>query len=283
MSRGLVAVRPTTTLARLQRLLEERRISAVPVIDDDKQLVGIVSTTDIVRLVHAEVVAHDAPPLLVIPPRVAADIMQRKVATVPEDAPLSEAAARMARRHIHRLVVTRAGRVSGIISTRDLMRALVGARVTQPVDDVMTRHVETVGHCETVREALARLHAANVRGLVVVDGGWPIGVFTHTEALRARGIADLVLETPVEEVMSYETSSVESGTPLYRVAGQAMQTGVRRILVVSGRALSGIVTGFDVVRVMAHGASGLPSDPARGEQSHAEHRTRHPEGCADPG
>jgi CBS domain-containing protein len=86
---------------------------------------------------------------------------------------------------------------------------------------------------------------------VVVDGAWPIGVFTHTEAMQANALPGMFLDTPVERVMSYETICLDIDTPLYRVAGHAIHMGVRRILAVHDRELRGIVSGFDLVRVMA--------------------------------
>lgn len=50
--------------------------------------------------------------------------------------------------------------------------------------------------------------------------------------------------------MSYETICLDTSTPLYRVAGHAVQMRVRRILAVHGRELRGIVSGLDLVRIM---------------------------------
>jgi len=115
---------------------------------------------------------------------------------------------------------------------------------------VMTSPVETIEQGETIRTAIERLADADVRGLVVVDGSWPIGVFTHTEAMQARALPSMFLDTPVERVMSYETICLDVSTPVYRVAGHALQMRVRRILGVHARELRGIVSGFDLARVL---------------------------------
>ena len=101
----------------------------------------------------------------------------------------------------------------------------------------MTTPAETIDEGETIRMAIHRLADTNVRGLVVVDGTWPIGVFTHAEAIQARALPPTFLDTPVEGVMSYETICLDVGTPLYRVAGHAIQMRVRRILAVHAREL----------------------------------------------
>jgi hypothetical protein len=50
--------------------------------------------------------------------------------------------------------------------------------------------------------------------------------------------------------MSYEIVCLNVSTPLYRVASQARELRVRRILAVDERSVRGIATGFDVLRIM---------------------------------
>jgi CBS domain-containing protein len=130
------------------------------------------------------------------------------------------------------------------------MRAIVSAKIRIPLSEVMTREVDSIDLGMPVDEAIERLDDANVRGLIVVDGRWPVGVFTHAEALRALALPPSMRKVPVEEVMSYETVCLAVGTPLYRVASQARELRVRRILAVDERSVRGIATGFDLLRVM---------------------------------
>jgi CBS domain-containing protein len=125
---------------------------------------------------------------------------------------------------------------------------MLAHRIEIPLARIMSSPVETIDEGEPIRLAIQRLADANVHGLVVVDGTWPIGVFTHTEALHAHALPPLFMATPVEGVMSYETICLDVDTPLYRAAGYVVQMRVRRILVVHDRELRGIVSGFDLVR-----------------------------------
>jgi CBS domain-containing protein len=250
MSRALIAVPPHTPLSEVQRLFDERDISAVPIVDEAGALRGIVSSTDLLRVARIELTSPGAAPLLTAPALRAADIMRTDVVAIDEAAPLRDAAAKMVERRIHRLVVLRKGLPVGVISTRDAMRAVLFHHIEVPLERVMTTPVETIDLGEPIDAAIARLADVNVRGLVVVDGEWPVGVFTHTEAIKARALPPELLRTPVEQVMSYQTICLNVATPLYRVAGHAIQTRVRRILAVEQRRLCGIVTGFDLVRFM---------------------------------
>jgi predicted transcriptional regulator len=252
MSKSLVSVRPDATLSEVQQLLEERDISAVPVVDAKGKLEGILSSSDLLRVARLEISPSGFPTSVLFPspPKHARDIVRKTVVTIDEDAELHAAARLMVRHRIHRVVALRSGKPVAILSTRDAMRAVLFHHIDVPLETVMTTPVETLDLGAPIHEAVERLTEANVRGLVVVDGEWPVGVFTHTEAIRARALPREMLSRAVEQVMSYETICLDTATPLYRVAGHAMQLHVRRILAVNGRRLRGIVTGFDLVRVM---------------------------------
>ena len=251
MSRALITVSPQTSLRDLQRLLEERDVSALPVLDGRGALVGIVSSTDLLRVSRVELDRRRARSRVLPPPMKVAEIARPDVVTIGAHEPLREAAAKMVEHRIHRVVVLRDGRPVGVLSTRDAMRAFIAHRIETPLGDVITSPVVTVDLGERVDMAVARLADTNVRGLVVVDGEWPVGVFTHTEAIRARALPrELLEETAVEEVMSHETICLDVSTPLHRVARYAVEMRVRRVLAVHERRLRGILTGFDLVRKM---------------------------------
>ncbi|HEX5825943.1 MAG TPA: CBS domain-containing protein, partial [Candidatus Limnocylindrales bacterium] len=138
MTRTVVSIRPETPVREVARLLDEHRISGVPVVDDHGSLVGVVSEADFLRDVAlgaeprrrsalarlfgrgedaAHAPAHGA--------ATAADLMTSSVISVPPDEPVSEAAALMTRSRINRLPVVEDGRLVGIVTRADLVRAYV--------------------------------------------------------------------------------------------------------------------------------------------------------------
>jgi CBS domain-containing protein len=239
MSRGLVVARMEMPLPDLRRLLEERDISAVPVVDDAGKLRGIVSMTDLLHGPRGEG-EPDAMP-------VASDVMVPQVLTIDEGERMCDAAARMVEKQIHRLVVLREEALVGILSTRDAARAVLATRNETPLREKMTSPVLTIEVGQSIHAAIGLLAAAGVRGLVVLDGRHPVGVFTQLEAVKARGLSEDLQRMPVEEVMSYETICLDVSTPLYRVAGYMVQMRVRRVLAVEHHALRGILSGFDLL------------------------------------
>jgi len=246
----LVSVLPDTPVAEIQALLEREDISAVPIVDRQGVLCGIFSTTDLLRIARIEMESPRALARVWLPPHRVSDVMRKEVVAVDENASLREAATKMLERRIHRVVVTRHASPVGILGTRDAMRAILAARVMDPLSQVMTTDLQTIALGETIDVAIGQLTDANVHGIVVVDGSWPVGVFTQREALKARALPHVLRQGPVEQVMSYETICHDVSTPLYRIAGQSIEMNVRRILAVDSRRLVGIATGFDLLRVM---------------------------------
>jgi CBS domain-containing protein len=111
MTRTVVAVKADLPLDRARSLFLDRGIGGAPVVDDEGRPLGILSKTDLLRAPGAETVA---------------DAMSRNVLTLPELAPISEAAALLANDGVHRApVLGREGRVVGIVTVLDLLRWLV--------------------------------------------------------------------------------------------------------------------------------------------------------------
>lgn len=249
MSTSLVAVRPDASLKDVLATLRQHDVSCVVVTDEAGALRGIVSMTDLARVAEVALGGPGEPVALHAPARTAGEIMRTEVVTVGEDDPVREAARRMVEFRIHRVVVTRDGRAAGVFSARDVMRVVRGLGLVTPLSEVMTSPVQTVEVGDSIETALARLGDADVRGLVVVDGEFPIGVFTQAEAIAARTLPRELRANPVERVMSYECTCLDVTTPLHRAAAHAFATRSRRIVVVELGRLRGIVTGLDLARV----------------------------------
>lgn len=141
MSVGVATVSPETPVAEVARLLLQRQISGVPVVDAESRLLGIVSEGDL--MFRAETGTEQRRPwwvaLFTAPQEAAAsylkthgvraaDVMTREVITVTEETPLEEIAALFAERRIKRVPVVRDDRIVGIVSRADLLRGLVAAQ-----------------------------------------------------------------------------------------------------------------------------------------------------------
>lgn len=249
-SRGpLITVRTSTPLDGVLELIEREEISAVPVIDDDGRAAGVISRTDLLRI--GAVRPGDRQPqrgLVELPAKLAGDVMHRGVLTVERTTPVATAAKKMVDRRVHRVFVTDDdGAAIEIFGTREVLSALRESRDAVPLGSVMTHKPYTIPLDAPITLATARLAAAHVHGLVVVDPeGWPVGLFTQREALLARALDP---GAAVEEAMSYGLLCLNIRTPLHRAAAHASATRARRVLVTDGRDTVGVVSTLDFARI----------------------------------
>lgn len=138
MQDKVITVRYDATVQELSRLLDEKGISGVPVVDADGRLVGVISRTDIGSgvadppLASTKELYEDGDELRGLAEARVADLMtEHVVEVVPED-PVVKLIDIMDKDKIHRVFVTRGEEVVGVVSTMDLVRAL-RRQLEQPV------------------------------------------------------------------------------------------------------------------------------------------------------
>jgi len=114
----------------------------------------------------------------------------REVVTLEPNASLSEAVRTLAAKRIGAALVLGADRrIAGIISERDVVRALAeqgAAALEQPVSQTMTRKVETCTDGETVVSIMERMTAGKFRHMPVVDQGRLVGVVSIGDIVKHR-------------------------------------------------------------------------------------------------
>jgi CBS domain-containing protein len=132
-----------------------------------------------------------------------ADILDTKGRTVHSVLPwltVAEVVDRLGRLGIGAvLVCDENGAIRGIVSERDIVRALRkhgGALLTMPVSEVMTRYVETGQPDETVAHAMARMTAGRYRHLPVLVDGRLVGMVSIGDLVKHR-VREMELETGV--------------------------------------------------------------------------------------
>jgi CBS-domain-containing membrane protein len=140
MTRDVFAVGPDTSVVSAARLLVNRHITGAPVIDVLGRVVGVVTLADLAdpdrehsdRLGtsvfyfhtrhHVQVARGEVP---VTSEGVVSDVMSPFVLAIGARAPLLDAVRLMTAEDVHRLLVLEDGKLAGMITTTDVMRALV--------------------------------------------------------------------------------------------------------------------------------------------------------------
>lgn len=139
MTKDVLTVKPEATVEELARVLMEHKISGVPVVDDNRHLIGIVTENDLIRKnkrLHIPTVIRLFDAFILLGSgrmeeeirKMAAitvnDICTKKVLSITEGTSLEEIATIMAEQHIHLLPVLRDGAVVGIVGKADMVKAM---------------------------------------------------------------------------------------------------------------------------------------------------------------
>jgi CBS domain-containing protein len=148
MARKLITADLHESVRTLAQRLEEAKVSGAPVLDDRGCPVGVVSTRDLCRTCVRPAstdsdedepdcfyYAADYAGLTDVPSDAlgdwnVSDIMTPFVVSVPEDAPVRDVAEQMRKWHIHRILVTREGRLTGLVSASDIVALVADGHLT---------------------------------------------------------------------------------------------------------------------------------------------------------
>jgi CBS domain-containing protein len=185
MTTPAVTVTAETSIGTALRLLDDRKITAMPVVDKNGVLAGIVSEADLVQDVT---LLNDRVPVAAVrtttdtPPRRVADVMSHLVATVGADDDLEVAIDLMWSTMVKSLPVMEKGRVAGMISRSDLVHLLAGRddRIRAEVCELLAAEcpdwqvevhdgvVTITGAADLHERKLADVLAGTVKGVVAV-------------------------------------------------------------------------------------------------------------------
>ncbi len=148
MTDSVVSVSPEASLLDVLRLFVEENIHGAPVVDDNEQLQGVISTSDLLRAQHDE---HDATSYTSdyfrgylefsspdwqgeptdfqdrLAQRTVGEVMTKQFLSVSVDTSVAEIARCLREHRVHRVWVVDDGHLCGVVSTFDLMPVIEGA------------------------------------------------------------------------------------------------------------------------------------------------------------
>jgi CBS domain-containing protein len=139
MTVDVITAKPETTVEELARLLIEHKISGVPVVDGDDQLVGVVTENDLIKknarlhiptiirlfdayfLLNSDKVEDDIKKMVA---GTVDEICNKDIVSLTEETTLEEIATIMSEKKIHLLPVLRDGQVVGIVGKADIVKSM---------------------------------------------------------------------------------------------------------------------------------------------------------------
>ena len=253
MSSDIITCSGDADLGAVAAILARRGVHAVFVLDDEGAPSGVVTDFD---LLAGEWLADDSESLQTMRAITAAELMNSPVEAIGTNASAAEAAARMRRLHLSRLLVTdERGSAVGVISVSDLVAPL-GRTVSDRrlVRDVMSHAIVTCPPGASLEAASRAMTERRSRSIVVIDeGGRTVGVITGNDLLSLYEASEL--RGTVAELMS---APITCGPDLALpdAADLMISHEVHRLVVTDPArpdgAPVGIVSTSDIVAEMAH-------------------------------
>ena len=232
MRRDVATVHPESPLTQVVELLLDKDYTALPVVDNDGKVVGMVSDNDLLtrggmrvtislkRATDLDFVRglHES---LESPSRTVSEVMTTEVVTVPPEMILGRAARLMVEKHLKRLPVVEAnGKLLGILSRLDILSTIAAVHLPEwhpeahtfgvqaMVGDVMTRDVPSVHESATLEEIFELLVSSSHKRVVVVDDQRHVaGIIADSDLIRKvsreswPGVMEvLVSKVPIERI-----------------------------------------------------------------------------------
>jgi CBS-domain-containing membrane protein len=145
MVSDVITVRPNACVQEVADLLLRNRISAVPVVDTDSKLVGIVSEGDLINRPESQtthrkswwidaIASNETLAACYIKShsRKVADVMTRDVITASPETPVAEVAALLKKNGIKRVPIMKDNKIVGIVSRANLLQELASLKEEAP-------------------------------------------------------------------------------------------------------------------------------------------------------
>lgn len=132
MTKGVIGILPDTSLDKVGNIIKEKRISGLPVVDENFNILGIVTITDMLKVLgqvyRQRIKKKENPDLKIgdiheeegLKAKVG-DIMSKNVFTLEEDGTIDDVMGVMFDKNVHTIPITKNGKLVGIVGKRDLI------------------------------------------------------------------------------------------------------------------------------------------------------------------
>jgi CBS domain-containing protein len=261
-----VALHAGATVGDALEAMAGRGISSVLVLPlPESPEYGIVTMRDVVGRVVREELDPETVRL--------EEIVTWRPVTIAAGASLREAGGVMAQARVRRLPVVDGGAIIGLISDTDIFTALApqqewetvrqvrkerarrrasAAGPVHRVADLMSAPVLTIAAGRSVAEAVAKMVAAGISSLLVVQDGERWGIITKRDiVVKAVAEGRDPEELRVVDLMSSPVRTIAPETSIEACAARMAAEAVRRFPVESGREITGIISDSDILAAAA--------------------------------
>ena len=177
------------------------------------------------------------------------DVMSEMIVTISSGSTVASAAKEMSANGISCLIVLDDRRLSGIVTETDVLKKAVTAVHNFKkikVKQIMSSPVRSVPHNLSVVEASRIMEVENIRRLVVLEEGKPVGIITQTDMVRV--LASYTLSKEVSEIMTTNTVVIPSSVSAQEAAELMASHDISCLVVRDSDTITGIFTERDLLK-----------------------------------
>ncbi|MFC1795345.1 CBS domain-containing protein [Planctomycetota bacterium] len=238
MSDKVATICPDEIVISAAKIMSDNKISCLVVMDSGN-VEGIVTETDVLRRVGKQSKDFYRTKL--------GRIMSSPVESVTSDISVLEASKIMGAKQIKRLPIVDEGKLIGIVTQTDLVRALTSYGLWRDVSEIMSKNIAGIQMQASVAEAAGIMISRKISCIMVMDGDNVAGVLTEKDMLgRVVALQRDPANTRMEEVMSSPVTSIPSNFSVFSASKLMEEMNVRRLVVMKDKRLCGVLTQTDI-------------------------------------
>ena len=258
MHKGLIICRPEASLGKVATMLTNHHVHGLVVAGEAEQPLGMISDFD---LLAGEWLSVDEESLNAMRKLTARDLMTSPIESIALNTPVNEAAARMADRSIHRMLVTDEGKPVGVISISDFVAGIAAQEEIkrETVGDVMSDTFLVCREDNSVLSAARTMTQSGWRSIIVVNARGKLqGVITGRDLVPLAG-GTIDPDLKVSQLMNKDLITTDINSSLQEAADIMIRNHCHRVIVVDKNDPDsfplGVVSSFDIVAAMARPGS----------------------------
>jgi CBS domain-containing protein len=242
MSKDVATITPKTSMEEAAKIMGEKHIGSL-IVTKYETPVGIITERDLLTKVLAK--ERD------IKEEEVENAMSYPLISICLTAKIKEAARIMIKKK-GRLAVFECGKLVGIVTASDLIRSLPDVPETDiKVDDFMTKQLVTADEKQPLGNVVKTMGEQRIGSVIITRKAVPTGIFTERDLLTTILATGKSLSTLVGDHSSSPLVTIDEGTSIHKAAVTMKMKHIRRLPIIRGEKLTGIITARDLVEAYA--------------------------------
>jgi CBS domain-containing protein len=242
MSKDVATITPETSMEDAAKIMGEKHVGSL-IVTKYETPVGIIAERDLLTKVLAK--GRD------LKEEKVENVMSYPLISICLTAKIKEAARIMIKKK-GRLAVFECGKLVGIVTASDLIRSLPDVPETDiKVDDFMTKQLVTADEKQPLGKVVKTMGEQRIGSVIITRKAVPVGIFTERDLLTTILATGKSLSILVGDRSSSPLVTVDEGTSIHKAAVTMKMKHIRRLPIIRGEKLTGIITARDLVEAYA--------------------------------